>query len=120
MKTFNYSYPVNVYFGEGSAKTAFSNELKKYGSKVLLAYGGGSIKKNGIYDEIVSLLKERFVDQLHYIDEKEMLDLVAIAQSAPGAIAVNGAIVLGYKMAGILGIIVLFFATKPKAPKLGY
>ena len=58
MKTFNYSYPVNVYFGEGSAKTAFSNELKKYGSKVLLAYGGGSIKKNGIYDEIVSLLKE--------------------------------------------------------------
>ena len=58
MKTFNYSYPVNIYFGEGSAKTAFSNELKKYGSKVLLAYGGGSIKKNGIYDEIVSLLKE--------------------------------------------------------------
>ena len=46
------------------------------------------------------------MDQLHYIDEKEMLDLVAIAQSAPGAIAVNGAIVLGYKMAGILGIIV--------------
>lgn len=58
MQTFNYSYPVNVYFGKGSAKTAFSNELKKYGSKVLLAYGGGSIKKNGIYDEIVSLLKE--------------------------------------------------------------
>ena len=58
MKTFNYTYPVNVYFGEGSAKTAFSNELKKYGKKVLLAYGGGSIKKNGIYDEIVSLLKE--------------------------------------------------------------
>ena len=111
MKTFNYSYPVNVYFGEGSAKTAFSNELKKYGSKVLLAYGGGSIKKNGIYDEIVSLLKERFVDQLHYIDEKEMLDLVAIAQSAPGAIAVNGAIVLGYKMAGILGIIVCVIGT---------
>ena len=111
MKTFNYSYPVNVYFGEGSAKTAFSNELKKYGSKVLLAYGGGSIKKNGIYDEIVSLLKERFVDQLHYIDEKEMLDLVAIAQSAPGAIAVNGAIVLGYKMSGILGIVVCVIGT---------
>ena len=111
MKTFNYSYPVNVYFGKGSAKTAFSNELKKYGSKVLLAYGGGSIKNNGIYDEIVSLLKERFVDQLHYIDEKEMLDLVAIAQSAPGAIAVNGAIVLGYKMAGILGIIVCVIGT---------
>ena len=57
MKTFNYSYPVKVYFGKGSAKEAFSNELKKYGSKVLLAYGGGSIKSNGIYDEVVSLLK---------------------------------------------------------------
>lgn len=58
MNTFNYTYPVKVYFGKGSANTAFSNELKKYGKKVLLAYGGGSIKKNGIYDEIVSLLKE--------------------------------------------------------------
>ena len=51
------------------------------------------------------------MDQLHYIDEKEMLDLVAIAQSAPGAIAVNGAIVLGYKIAGILGIIVCVIGT---------
>ena len=66
-------------------------------------FGGGYV--------IVSLLKERFVDQLHYIDEKEMLDLVAIAQSAPGAIAVNGAIVLRYKMAGILGIIVCVIGT---------
>ena len=66
-------------------------------------FGGGYV--------IVSLLKERFVDQLHYIDEKEMLDLVAIAQSTPGAIAVNGAIVLGYKMAGILGIIVCVIGT---------
>ena len=39
MKTFNYSYPVNVYFGKGSAKTAFSNELKKYGSQVLFTIG---------------------------------------------------------------------------------
>lgn len=66
-------------------------------------FGGGYV--------IVSLLKDRFVDQLHYIDEKEMLDLVAIAQVAPGAIAVNGAIVLGYKMAGILGIIVCVLGT---------
>lgn len=66
-------------------------------------FGGGYV--------IVSLMKERFVDQLHYIDEKEMLDLVAIAQSAPGAIAVNGAIVLGYKMAGVLGIIVCVIGT---------
>jgi len=61
-------------------------------------FGGGYV--------IVTLLKEKFVDELHWIDEEEMLDLVAIAQSSPGAIAVNGAIVLGYRMAGIPGVIV--------------
>lgn len=60
-------------------------------------FGGGYV--------IVSLLKTKFVDELHWIDENEMLDLVAIAQSSPGAIAVNGAIVVGYKLAGIPGII---------------
>ena len=60
---------------------------------------------------IVSMMKNRFCDQLHYIDEEEILNLVAIAQSAPGAIAVNGAIVLGYKMAGIPGILVCALGT---------
>ena len=48
----------------------------------------------------MTLLKKKFVDDLHWIDNDEMLDLVAIAQSSPGAIAVNGAIVVGYKLAG--------------------
>ncbi len=61
-------------------------------------FGGGYV--------IVSLLKKKFVDELHWIDENEMLDLVAIAQSAPGAIAVNGAIVVGFKIAGAAGILV--------------
>ena len=52
-------------------------------------FGGGYV--------IVSLMKKKFVDELHWIEEKEMLDLVAIAQSSPGAIAINGAIVVGYK-----------------------
>ena len=46
------------------------------------------------------------MDHYHWIDEEEMLDLVAIAQSSPGAIAVNGAIVVGYKLAGIPGVLV--------------
>lgn len=54
----------------------------------------------------MTLLKQKFVDELHWIDEEGMLDLVAIAQSSPGAIAVNGAIVLGYQMAGIPGVLV--------------
>ncbi len=60
-------------------------------------FGGGYV--------IVTLLKNKFVDELHWIDEEEMLDLVAIAQSSPGAIAVNGAIVVGYKLAGVPGIL---------------
>ena len=61
-------------------------------------FGGGYM--------IVSLMKKRFVDELHWIDEPEMLDLIAIAQSAPGAIAVNGSIVVGTKLAGIPGALV--------------
>lgn len=60
-------------------------------------FGGGYV--------IVSLLKKKFVDDLHWISEDEMLDLVAIAQSAPGPIAVNGAIVVGYKLCGFPGIL---------------
>ena len=48
---------------------------------------------------IVTLMKKKFVDQYHWIDDQEMLDLVAIAQSCPGPIAVNGAIVVGYQLA---------------------
>ena len=59
-------------------------------------FGGGYV--------IVTLMKKKFVDELHWIDEEEMLDLVAIAQSAPGAIAVNGAIVVGYKLTVLDGM----------------
>ena len=55
-------------------------------------FGGGYV--------IITLMKDKFVDKYHWIEENEMLDLIAIAQSAPGAIAVNGAIVVGYKLAG--------------------
>ena len=56
MNKFTYSYPTKVYFGQEAAKKAFAEELPKIGKTVMLAYGGGSIKKNGIYDEMVSLL----------------------------------------------------------------
>ena len=66
-------------------------------------FGGGYV--------IVSLMKKKFCDELHYIDENEMLDFVAIAQSSPGPIAVNGAIILGYKMAGIMGVFICVLGT---------
>ena len=58
MNAFTYSYPVKVYFGEKAAKNNLASELKKVGPNVLLAYGGGSIKRNGIYDELMTILKD--------------------------------------------------------------
>lgn len=58
MNTFTYKYPVTVYFGEHAAANNLPAELQKVGKNVLLAYGGGSVKKNGILDEIKTLLAE--------------------------------------------------------------
>ncbi len=66
-------------------------------------FGGGYV--------IVSLMKKKFVDEYGWLDESEMLDLIAIAQSAPGAIAVNGAIIVGYKISGIIGACISVIAT---------
>lgn len=80
--------------------------LKLFFSTLYLSaftFGGGYV--------IITLMKKKFVDQYHWIDEEEMLDLVAIAQSAPGPIAVNGAIVVGYKLAGISGLLMSILGT---------
>lgn len=65
MNEFVYSYPTKVYFGEGAAQKYLPGELHKAGDTILLAYGGGSVKKNGIYDEMRALLNaagKRVVD----------------------------------------------------------
>lgn len=59
-------------------------------------FGGGFV--------IVSLMQKKFVEELHWLEEDEMLDMTALAQASPGAIAVNGAILVGRKLAGIPGI----------------
>lgn len=66
-------------------------------------FGGGYV--------IVSLMKKKFVDEKHWIEQDEMLDLVAIAQSSPGPIAVNGSIAVGYKLCGIAGALVAIVGT---------
>lgn len=58
MNDFIYSYPTKVYFGQGAAKKALTAELGKYGKTVMIAYGGGSIKKNGTFDEMCGLLRK--------------------------------------------------------------
>jgi chromate transporter len=60
-------------------------------------FGGGFV--------IVTFMKKKFVDEFHWIDEEEMLDITAMAQSCPGAIAVNAAILVGWKVCGLAGMI---------------
>lgn len=66
-------------------------------------FGGGFV--------ITSFMKKKFVDELHWIDEEEMLDLIALAQSAPGPIAVNAAVLVGWKVGGVLGMVTAVLGT---------
>lgn len=66
-------------------------------------YGGGYV--------IVSLMKKKFVDELQWLTEEEMLDYTALAQSTPGAIAVNAAILVGTKIAGLGGMLIAVLGT---------
>lgn len=61
-------------------------------------FGGGFV--------IIPLMRKKFVEELHWIGEKEMMDLTAIAQSSPGAIAVNASILVGYHVAGVPGALI--------------
>lgn len=66
-------------------------------------FGGGFV--------IITFMKRKFVDELHWIDDQEMLDLTALAQSSPGAIAVNAAILVGWHVGGFLGMLVAVIGT---------
>lgn len=66
-------------------------------------FGGGFV--------IVTFMKRKFVDGFGWLNEQEMLDLTALAQSAPGAIAVNAAILVGWRVAGFPGMIVSVLGT---------
>ena len=66
-------------------------------------FGGGFV--------IVTLMKRRFVDELHWLDEQELLDFTAIAQSSPGPIAVNAAILVGSRLGGWRGTLAAILGT---------
>ncbi|MDO4454959.1 MAG: chromate transporter [Eubacteriales bacterium] len=65
-------------------------------------FGGGFV--------IISMMKKKFVEELHWLTEEEMLDMTAIAQSSPGALGVNIAIVVGYRLKKVKGAIVCTLA----------
>ncbi len=66
-------------------------------------FGGGFV--------IVSLYKKKFVEEFKWLEEDEMLDITAIAQSSPGPIPVNASVILGYRMHGILGSLIAVLGT---------
>ena len=61
-------------------------------------FGGGFV--------IIPLMRRKFVRELHWINEQEMMDITAIAQSSPGAIAVNASVMTGYQIAGFPGAMI--------------
>lgn len=61
-------------------------------------FGGGYV--------IVPLMRKRFVEELAWIDEREMLDMISVSQSSPGPIAVNASLMIGYRMRGIPGALI--------------
>lgn len=66
-------------------------------------FGGGFV--------IVSLMKKRYVEELKWLEEDEMLDVTAITQSAPGPLPVNASVIIGYRMAGIIGSLTAILGT---------
>ena len=66
-------------------------------------FGGGFV--------IVSLMKKEFVEKLGWLDEGEMLDITGIASSSPGPIPINASVILGYRMAGLMGSLVAVIGT---------
>ena len=66
-------------------------------------FGGGFV--------IVSLMKKKYVEELRWLEEDEMLDVTAITQSAPGPLPVNASVIIGYRMAGIVGSLVAILGT---------
>ena len=82
------------------------NLLKLFTSTLYISaftFGGGFV--------IITFMKKKFVDEYHWIEEDEMLDLAALAQSSPGAIAVNAAILVGWRMGGFAGMVTAVLGT---------
>ena len=88
---------------ERSKKHLFWTLFTSMLSLSAFTFGGGYV--------IVTLMKKRFVDELGWLEEQEMLDMTALAQSCPGPIAVNTSILVGWKLARFWGMVVAVLGT---------
>lgn len=84
----------------------FNYNMKLFTTTLYLSaftFGGGYV--------IVPLMKKKFVDEYKWVQDEEMIDLIAIAQAAPGIMAVNTAIIIGHKLNGYKGALIATFGT---------
>ncbi len=85
---------------------SLKNDWKMFTAMFALSaftFGGGYV--------IIPLMKKKFVDELKWLEEKEMLNMAAMAQSAPGAMAVNAAILVGWRTMGVSGALIAILGT---------
>ena len=75
MNNFVFHAPTKMYFGKGQIEN-LPEILKEYGENVLITYGGGSIKKNGIYDKVCELLKDFNISELSGIEPNPRIGTV--------------------------------------------
>lgn len=92
----------NTLKNESKAKMLWKLFISTF-SLSAFTFGGGFV--------IVSLMKKKFVEELGWLEESEMLDITAIAQSSPGPIPINASVILGYRMCGILGALIAVIGT---------
>jgi len=95
MLNFDYSIPTKVYFGKGQIKKLA--EIKPYASKVLMVYGGGSIKRAGIYDKAVSVLRENGIEffELSGVDPNPRMETVELGKQICLEKGIEGVLAIG-------------------------
>lgn len=96
MQNFEFFTPTKILFGKG-AVAGLPNEIKKYTSKVLLTYGGGSVKRLGIYDTVINLLKENDIEyvELSGIEPNPRVESVTLGAKLCRENGLGGVLALG-------------------------
>lgn len=95
MQNFDYNIPTKVYFGKGQIEKL--GEIKNYASKVLMVYGGGSIKRAGIYDQAVAVLREHGIEffELSGVDPNPRLETVELGKKLCLEKGLDGVLAIG-------------------------
>lgn len=95
MQNFDYNIPTKVYFGKGQIERL--GEIKNYASRVLMVYGGGSIKRAGIYDQAVSVLRENGIEffELSGVDPNPRLETVELGKKLCLDKGLDGVLAIG-------------------------